>query len=86
MYLQNFLKVSLALDLLYTITVELTFENCCQVSGDAREGRLLAIMGPSGAGKTSLLQVLGGMLEHKHGQVKRTFCSFFVLKACTSLV
>ena len=72
MYLQNFLKVSLALDLLCTITVELTFENCCQVSGDAREGRLLAIMGPSGAGKTSLLQVLGGMLEHKHGQVKRT--------------
>jgi ABC-type multidrug transport system ATPase subunit len=39
------------------------------ISGTASEGRLLAIMGPSGAGKTSLLHVLGGMLEKRGGQV-----------------
>ena len=38
------------------------------LSGNAREGRLLAVMGPSGAGKTSLLHILGGMLEQKSGQ------------------
>ena len=35
------------------------------VSGRAFEGRILAIMGPSGAGKTSLLHVLGGMLAKR---------------------
>jgi ABC-type multidrug transport system ATPase subunit len=39
------------------------------ISGEARQGRLLAIMGPSGAGKTSLLHVLGGMLQSRTGQV-----------------
>jgi ABC-type multidrug transport system ATPase subunit len=41
------------------------------ISGEARAGRLLAIMGPSGAGKTSLLHVLGGMLQARQGQVLR---------------
>ena len=41
------------------------------ISGRAFEGRLLAIMGPSGAGKTSLLHVLGGMLAKRPGQVLR---------------
>ncbi|KAI9088647.1 hypothetical protein K1719_029761 [Acacia pycnantha] len=31
-------------------------------SGDARPGRLLAIMGPSGSGKNTLLNVLAGQL------------------------
>ena len=39
------------------------------ISGEARDGRLLGIMGPSGAGKTSLLHVLGGMLQTRTGQV-----------------
>ncbi|KAJ1482634.1 P-loop containing nucleoside triphosphate hydrolase protein [Baffinella frigidus] len=41
------------------------------ISGEARKGRLLAIMGPSGAGKTSLLHVLAGVLPSCHGQVPR---------------
>ncbi|KAI9168738.1 hypothetical protein LWI28_001310 [Acer negundo] len=33
------------------------------VSGEAKHGRLLAIMGPSGSGKTTLLNVLAGQLS-----------------------
>lgn len=33
-----------------------------KVSGEAKAGRLLAIMGPSGSGKTSLINVLAGQL------------------------
>lgn len=33
------------------------------VSGEAKPGRLLAIMGPSGSGKRTLLNVLAGQLE-----------------------
>ena len=32
------------------------------VCGEAKPGRLLAIMGPSGSGKTTLLNVLAGQL------------------------
>lgn len=32
------------------------------VGGEAKPGRLLAIMGPSGSGKTTLLNVLAGQL------------------------
>ncbi|EKX54624.1 hypothetical protein GUITHDRAFT_132316 [Guillardia theta CCMP2712] len=57
------------------------------LNGVAYPGRLLAIMGPSGAGKTSLLQVLGGTLSQRprqklsgrlsgsayHGRIDRTY-------------
>lgn len=33
------------------------------VGGEAKPGRMLAIMGPSGSGKTTLLNVLAGQLS-----------------------
>ena len=33
------------------------------VSGEAKAGKLLAIMGPSGSGKTTLLNILAGQLS-----------------------
>merc|ERR1719233_2879466 len=37
------------------------------VSGCARPGRLLAILGPSGAGKTTLINALAGRIEKQKG-------------------
>ncbi|CAM6085848.1 unnamed protein product [Calypogeia fissa] len=41
------------------------------VSGEAKAGRLLAIMGPSGSGKTSLINVLAGQLPES-GRLRLT--------------
>jgi ABC-type multidrug transport system ATPase subunit len=41
------------------------------VTGEARTGRLLGIMGPSGAGKTSILQVLAGTVPNTRGSQLR---------------
>lgn len=41
------------------------------VTGEARPGRLLGIMGPSGAGKTSVLQVLAGTVPNTRGMQLR---------------
>lgn len=40
-----------------------------RVSGQARSGQLLAITGPSGAGKTSLLDTLAGKTRNFRGRI-----------------
>jgi ATP-binding cassette, subfamily G (WHITE), member 2, SNQ2 len=49
-------------------TVKLTKRPvCCSISGEVRQGGMMALMGPSGCGKSSLLNVLssrfGGMVS-----------------------
>jgi len=39
------------------------------VSFDVRRGEVVSIVGPSGAGKTTVLRIIGGLLESTRGQV-----------------
>lgn len=40
-----------------------------EVSMDFERGKITAIMGPSGTGKTTLLKLIGGQLQPKHGTI-----------------
>lgn len=39
------------------------------ISADIAEGRITAVMGPNGCGKTTLLRCIGGLLEPQRGEV-----------------
>ncbi len=61
-------KILEALDLSYTFSNGFTvFES---VSLEVCENELVAIVGPSGVGKSTLLRILGGFIQPCHGEVK----------------
>ena len=68
-----------------TTTVKKVLEN---VSGEAMPGRVLAIVGPSGAGKTSLLNALAKRVPKKGAELTGRIISmddFFVSTKTTTL-
>ncbi len=42
----------------------------CGVDLDIRPGRLTAVLGPNGGGKSTLLRVLAGLLPYTHGSIR----------------
>mmetsp|Transcript_50052 Transcript_50052/g.89833 ORF Transcript_50052/g.89833 Transcript_50052/m.89833 type:complete len:652 (-) Transcript_50052:66-2021(-) len=66
----TFRDLSYAVDIKKTKEVPAHQKQILQgLSGACKAGRLLAIMGPSGAGKTSLLDILAGRKCHSSGQI-----------------
>lgn len=52
--------------------IQVSFGNRCILNGistDIAEGRITAVMGPNGCGKTTLLRCIGGLLEPSGGEV-----------------
>lgn len=52
-----------------TVDVQLNRPVALSVRIDCKPGELLAVVGPSGAGKTSLLKVLAGLMNPQMGQI-----------------
>ncbi len=48
---------------------EITIKAVDNVSFDIEEGELVVVLGPSGAGKTTILNILGGMDSPSNGSV-----------------